>query len=85
MGGPGDYDLEEGTGADRFVLNTGGGSGRVTDFQDGLDRIQIGIGAELFTVLSDECEPVSVCPTRPGRQAAKSPRHSARAAAREAL
>ena len=49
MGGPGDYDLEEGTGADRFVFNTGGGSDRVTDFQDGLDRIQIGIGAELFT------------------------------------
>jgi len=36
-------------------------------------------------VLSDQCELVYVCPTQAGRQAAKRPRHSARAAARAAL
>lgn len=36
-------------------------------------------------VLSDECEPVSVTPAPPGDQAARRPRHSARAAARVCL
>jgi len=39
----------------------------------------------VFGVVSDECEPVSICLTQPGRQAAKRSRHSARAAARVCL
>jgi putative transposase len=41
--------------------------------------------AGLPRVLSDKCEPVSVCPTQVGHQAARRPRHSARAATRLAL
>lgn len=36
-------------------------------------------------VVSDECEPVSICPTQRGYQATRRPRHSASAAARLAL
>ncbi|MDO9526029.1 MAG: calcium-binding protein, partial [Gemmobacter sp.] len=40
--------LVGGAGADQFTFNTGDGSDVVADFEDGLDLIRIGIGAETF-------------------------------------
>jgi Ca2+-binding RTX toxin-like protein len=51
-GGMGNDLLEGGLGADQFVFNTGGGNDIVADFEDGLDRILIGTGAESFSDLS---------------------------------
>jgi Ca2+-binding RTX toxin-like protein len=50
-GGSGNDFLEGGLGADQFVFNTGGGNDIVADFEDGLDRILIGTGAESFSDL----------------------------------
>ena len=47
-GGAGDDRLTGGTGADRFVFARGDGRDRITDFQDGLDRIVIETGASRF-------------------------------------
>ena len=47
-GGAGNDILSGGTGADQFLFSAGGGTDRITDFADGIDRIVIDSGAETF-------------------------------------
>lgn len=52
VGGYGDDVLTGGADADRFVFQRGGGTDRVTDFQNGIDRFEIGSGAASFADLT---------------------------------
>ena len=62
---------------------------RITHENNGKIRLRLdrrnACARVMMAVLSDQCEPVSVCPTQPSLQAARRPRHSARAAARVCL
>lgn len=49
QGGAGNDTLAGGTGADHFLFSKGGGTDRITDFADGIDRIVIDSGAEAFS------------------------------------
>lgn len=51
-GGVGDDRTQGGAGSDRFVLNTGAGADTFVDFQNGIDRIQITNGADLFSQIT---------------------------------
>lgn len=51
-GGSGDDQLSGGAGADQFYFGTGGGSDTVTDFQNGVDVVAIGLGADSFAGLT---------------------------------
>lgn len=53
-GGTGNDILTGGAGADIFVFRLGSGQDRVTDFQDGIDRIQITNGPSSFDALQLE-------------------------------
>ena len=55
LGGAGGVNntLTEGDGADNFVFNTGYGADTVTDFQDGLDMIDLQGNANVTTYLAD--------------------------------
>ena len=48
FGRRGNDELTGGEGADRFIFNLGDGFDTITDFEQGVDRIRIGTGAELF-------------------------------------
>ncbi len=48
QGGAGNDILSGGSGADQFLFSAGGGTDRITDFADGIDRIVIDSGAETF-------------------------------------
>lgn len=49
VGGAGADQLTGGAGADRFVFATGSGTDTVRDFQNGIDRFEIGSGADRFS------------------------------------
>lgn len=51
-GEAGNDTLTGGAGADRFIFAAGGGSDRITDFQDGIDRLVIRSGAERMADLT---------------------------------
>ncbi|MBV1863161.1 MAG: M10 family metallopeptidase C-terminal domain-containing protein [Rhodobacteraceae bacterium] len=48
VGGAGNDMLTSGAGADRFVYNTGAGTDTITDFEDGVDLVEIVTGAANF-------------------------------------
>ena len=52
FGRRGSDELTGGEGSDRFIFNLGDGSDTITDFEQGVDLIRIGTGAETFDDLS---------------------------------
>lgn len=60
IGGLGRDRLVGGADADRFVFQRGGGTDRVADFQDGLDRFEIGTGANSFADITVADDGVNV-------------------------